>query len=222
MLTTNPDYCDQVYGQSATTGGIGRYGGLMAFDYPVVLDVDGVPVLVVGGGRVAARKAAGLAAAGAHVTVVAPEIADGIDAVARHRRAYETADLDRQRLVIVATGDPEVNARVAAEATARGLWVNAADDPTNCTFALPAIARRSPFTVAVSTGGATPAMASYVRDRIAAEVLTDRLQLTAEAIAAERAEMRARGESTEERDWREAIARLEQGPAHGPKSPLVT
>ncbi len=177
----------------------------MAYDYPVFLDLTGVPVLVVGGGTVAARKVAGLTAAGADVTVVAPEIDAGLTAVRHHRRAYEPADLDGSRLVLVATDDPATNARVSADATARGLWVNAADDPANCTFILPAIARRDPFTVAVSTGGSTPAMASYLRDRIAAELLTEQLSGTARAIAEEREAIKARGESTEGHDWRRAI-----------------
>jgi precorrin-2 dehydrogenase / sirohydrochlorin ferrochelatase len=178
---------------------------MMAFDYPVVLDLTDVPVLVVGGGAVAARKVDGLRAAGARVTVIAPVLVDGLAPFVTHQREYDTGDLRGQRLVVVATDDPAVNARVAAEATAAGVWVNAADDPGNCTFILPAVARRAPFTVAVSTGGATPAMASFVRDRIAAEVLTDRLAGVAESIAAEREAMQARGESTEGHDWRTAI-----------------
>jgi precorrin-2 dehydrogenase / sirohydrochlorin ferrochelatase len=164
---------------------------------------------VVGGGTVALRKVRGLRDAAAQVTVVAPEIvdalADGSDDVVCVRRRYEATDLAGQRLVVVATGDPALNARVAADAADAGLWVNAADDPANCTFVLPAVARRAPFTVAVSTAGASPAMASFVRDRIAEEVLTDRLIAVAAEIASERAAIRARGESTESFDWRSAI-----------------
>jgi precorrin-2 dehydrogenase / sirohydrochlorin ferrochelatase len=184
----------------------------MPFDYPVFLDLTGVPVLVVGGGKVAARKVRGLLDAGAAVTVVAPHLVPELDGVPRRVRTYEPTDLDGQRLAVVATDDPAVNARVAADATAAGVWVNAADDPANCTFILPAIARRAPFTVAVSTAGASPAMASFVRDRIAAEVLTARLAEVAGAIAAERTEMQGRGESTEAFDWRTAIIeRLKAG-----------
>jgi precorrin-2 dehydrogenase / sirohydrochlorin ferrochelatase len=171
-----------------------------------------VPVLVVGGGMIAARKVRGLLDAGATVTVIAPSIVDELRAVPHHERAYAAGDLDGRRLAIVATDDPTVNARVAADATAAGIWVNAADDPANCTFILPAIARRHPLTVAVSSGGASPAMASFVRERIAAEVLTERLAEVAVGIAAERAEVQAKGGSTEDVDWRTAIVeRLKTG-----------
>ena len=132
------------------------------FGYPVTLDLTGVAVLVVGAGPIAARKVAGLVAAGAVVRVVAPDVADELDraTVAElRRRPYEPADLDGVRLVVTATGDAAVDARVAADATAAGIWVNAADQPADCTFILPAIARHGPVSIAVSTDGASPALA---------------------------------------------------------------
>ena len=126
----------------------------MAFDYPIMLDLAGVPVLVVGGGRVAHRKIEGLLKTGADVTVVAKSAIDSIRSMPVHVvvKTYETDDLDGVRLVISATDDPAVNAAVSADATARGIWVNSADDPANCTFILPAVARDGAVTVAVSTG----------------------------------------------------------------------
>jgi siroheme synthase-like protein len=187
----------------------------MAFDYPVFLDLTGVRVLVVGGGTVAARKIDGLVAAGAEVTVVATTAVAAVrrGEVRLHLRGFHPDDLATAQLVVVATDDPAVNAAVAADCRAAGVWVNAADDPANCTFILPAITRRDPLTVAVSSGGATPAVAQYVRDRIAAEVLTPELAVVAAEMAEERAVMRARGESSEGHEWRQAILeRMNQFP----------
>src|SRR5690349_7151414 len=117
--------------------------------YPVNLVVAGRACLVVGGGEVAARKVEGLVAAGATVTVVAPQIrpeivALGVTAVAR---PYDRGDLEGMRLVLVATDDPAVTAQVHADAEEAGIWVNAADEPLHCTFTLPAVVRRGGLTV---------------------------------------------------------------------------
>ena len=176
---------------------------MRTFEYPVWLDLRDVPVLVVGAGPVAARKVEGLAAAGAAVRVVAPSVSDALDrgAVAElHVRPYEPGDLDDVRLVVTATGDAAVDATVAADATAAGIWVNAADQPADCSFILPAITRRGPLSIAVSTGGASPALARRLRDRAGA-LLTDDVVALAEQLATRRAEVRAAGGSTEDVDW---------------------
>lgn len=181
------------------------------FAYPVALDLHGVTVLVVGAGPVAARKVEGLSAAGAVVHVVAPEVGPAIESavldghVARLRlRPFEPTDLDGVRLVITVTGVPDVDAAVAAHATAAGIWVNAADRPEDCTFILPAIARRGPLTIAVSTDGSSPALAGRLRDR-AAGLLTDDVAALAGRLRDERSEIKAAGGSTEDHDWRPAI-----------------
>jgi siroheme synthase-like protein len=177
------------------------------FDYPVYLDLRDVPVLVDGAGPVAARKVAGLAAAGARVRVVAPAVSPSMDRTLLaevRERPFEPVDLDGVRLVVTATGSRDVDAAVAAAATAAGLWVNAADQPADCSFILPAIARNGPLTVAVSTGGASPALARRVRDH-AGRLLTDEVVALAEQLAAERAAVRASGGSTEDVDWSSAI-----------------
>lgn len=177
------------------------------FAYPVALDLRGVLVLVVGAGPVGARKVEGLAAAGARVRVVASEIGDRLDPslVAEVReRPYEATDLEGVRLVVTATGVGAVDAAVSADARARGIWVNAADQPDDCEFILPAIARAGRLTIAVSTDGASPALAGYLRDRCA-ELLTDEVVALAERLAAERAEIQAAGGSTEGLDWRSRI-----------------
>jgi siroheme synthase-like protein len=178
-----------------------------SFGYPVFLRLDRVPVLVVGAGAVAARKVAGLAAAGGAVRVVAPRIGAELDrghVDELHQRPYEPGDLDGVRLVVTATGDPAVDAAVAADATAAGIWVNAADQPADCTFILPAVARNGPLTVAVGTDGTSPALARRLRDR-AAELLTDEAVALAGDLATRRAAVRAAGGSTEDVDWSELV-----------------
>ena len=183
------------------------------FAYPVALDLRGVPVLVVGAGPIGARKVEGLVAAGAAVRVVATEVGDALDrsSVADVReRPFEVADLDGMRLVISATGVEAVDAAVADHAKARGIWVNAADQPADCEFILPAIARAGRLTVSVSTDGASPALAGYLRDR-AAELLTDRVVELAEELADERRAIQVAGGTTEGLDWRSRIvAALEE------------
>lgn len=181
------------------------------FAYPVALDLHGVPVLVVGAGPIAAHKADGLAAAGAIVQVVAPDVSAAMEAAAVEgrvagvgRRRFEPSDLDGVRLVITATGVPHVDAAVAAAADAAGIWVNAADRSDDCTFILPAIARNGPLTVSVSTDGSSPALAGRLRD-CAAGLLTDDVVELAGRLSAERAEIRSTGGSTEDHDFRAAI-----------------
>jgi precorrin-2 dehydrogenase / sirohydrochlorin ferrochelatase len=179
----------------------------VTFGYPVFLALEGVPVLVVGAGPVAVRKVAGLAAAGAAVRVVAPEVGPDLDrdlVAELHQRPYEPGDLDGVRLVMTATGHADVDAAVAADATAAGIWVNAADQPADCTFILPAVARNGPLTVAVSTDGTSPALARRLRDRAAA-LLTDDASALAGELAGRRAAIRAAGGSTEDVDWSELI-----------------
>ncbi len=187
----------------------------MAFDYPIMLDLTGVPVLVVGGGKVALRKIEGLLSAHADVTVVAPMVGDDIHdlGVRVVVRGYESADLDGVRLVITATDDAAVNARVSTEATDRGIWVNSADDPTNCTFTLPAVARDGTVTVAVGTGGSSPALASHLRAELQRWLGEIGAAEAAVTLAAQRSEFRANGVSTESIDWTERVrAALRQQP----------
>ncbi len=113
---------------------------------------------------------------------------------------YEPGDLDGMRLVVTATGVEAVDAAVAADARANGIWVNAADLPAECGFILPAIARQGPVSVAVSTDGTSPALAVRLRDRIAT-LLTPELATLAEDLAAERSAIKASGGSTEDHDW---------------------
>ncbi len=184
--------------------------GLMPVDhpaYPVNLLVAGKRCLVVGGGRVAAQKVRGLAEAEARVFVVAPRVGDDVRAVPDvtwDERPYRAEDLDGCALVITATDDPAVNRQVFLDAEARGLWVNSADDPLNCTFTLPARVRRGDLLVTVSTSGRSPAVASFVR-RWLEEQLGPEFETLLELVAAEREQLQREGRSTEGVDWQKAI-----------------
>ncbi|MFZ4718334.1 MAG: precorrin-2 dehydrogenase/sirohydrochlorin ferrochelatase family protein [Ilumatobacteraceae bacterium] len=180
----------------------------MAFGFPIMLDLTDVPVLVVGGGNIASRKAAQLLDAGALVTVVAPYVQDRLAerAAVVHRRPYEAADIAGHRLVMTATDVPAVNAQVAHDAKAAGIWVNSADDPENCTFILPAVTRQGPVVVSVGTDGSSPALARHLRDRIANEIVTPGIADVAAELARQRAEFHAQGISTETVDWTDRLA----------------
>jgi precorrin-2 dehydrogenase/sirohydrochlorin ferrochelatase len=174
--------------------------------YPVSLVVAGRRCVVVGGGAVAARKVAALVAAGAAVRVVAPDVCEEIAAlpVQLVERTYRTGDLDGAWLAIAATDDPEVNRQVHSDGHDSRVWVNAADDPEACAFTLPAVLRRGPVTVAVSTGGHSPALAGWLRDQIASE-LGPEIGRLAELLSEARDELQAAGRSTEAVDWRRAL-----------------
>jgi precorrin-2 dehydrogenase / sirohydrochlorin ferrochelatase len=174
--------------------------------YPVNLLVSGRPVLVVGGGAVAAEKARGLLAAGAIVHVVATEVRDEVRAldVTWQERPYARGDVSGYRLVVACTDDPKANQAVFDDGEAAGVWVNAADDPARCSYTLPARLDRGRVLVTVSTGGHSPALASWLRDQLAEQVGPEHdtlLDLLAEA----RAELVAAGRPTLGADWRSAL-----------------
>lgn len=147
--------------------------------YPIYLDLRGRNCLVVGGGPIATGKVAGLIDAGACVTVVAPDASDAIARWQRegkivwHRRAFVPTDIAPAFMVIAATDDGELNARVYQLANAQQRIANAIDDLDNCNFIAPAIARNGALQIAVSTSGASPALAKQMRDHIQHELLTD-------------------------------------------------
>lgn len=174
--------------------------------YPVALRLAGRSCLVVGGGPVAARKVAGLVACGARVTVVAPEVGPEVEAAGAtvERRPYRPGEAARYRLVVTATGRPEVDGRVAADADGAGVWVNSADDPERCTFLLPSVHRDPPVAVAVSTGGSSPALAGWLRRRIG-EALGPGTGALARLVAEARHQLRAAGRPTDAVDWQELL-----------------
>jgi siroheme synthase-like protein len=132
------------------------------------VDLRGRSVLVVGGGRVALEKVHGLLDCDAHVTVVAPRVHEELRRLPIRivGRAFEADDVEGHLLVLAATGDRDVNRAVSTAAAERSLLCNVADDPELCSFILPALVRRDPIVVGVSTGGASPALAQRLRDDI--------------------------------------------------------
>jgi siroheme synthase-like protein len=183
--------------------------------YPVNLIVDGRRCLVVGGGPVALHKVRGLVEAGARVTVVGPELdpeivelardaANGDAAVVAEVRPYRPGEAAGYRLVVAATGDPAANQQVYDDAEAAGVWINSADDPERCTVTLPARLRQGRLTVTVSTAGHSPAVAAWLRDRLAGELGPEYDQLIG-LLADERTHLRSEGRSTEDVDWRSAL-----------------
>jgi siroheme synthase-like protein len=178
--------------------------------YPVLLRLDGRRCLVVGGGRVASRKVDGLLACGAAVTVVAPALDADLQArvdageVAVESRPYRSGEVAGYRLVVTATGRPEVDGEVFRDAEAAGVWVNAADDPEHCTVVLPAVSRRGPIVAAFSTSGQSPALATWLRRRYDAELGPEHEALL-ELLAERRRALQAEGRSTEGIDWQKAL-----------------
>jgi uroporphyrin-III C-methyltransferase/precorrin-2 dehydrogenase/sirohydrochlorin ferrochelatase len=156
--------------------------------FPVFLKLAGRRVLVVGGGPVAASKIDALVAAGADVVVVAPDVRAEIAAtgVTILQRPFAAADLDGAWFV-VAAATPAVNREVAREAEARGIFVNAVDDPPNASAYLGGIVRRDGVTVAISTNGDAPALAGLMREALDAMLPAelDRWMATARAIRVE-------------------------------------
>jgi precorrin-2 dehydrogenase/sirohydrochlorin ferrochelatase len=143
--------------------------------YPVNLDIRNRFCLVVGGGKVGARKVDTLVNCGGRVTVVSPEIVPPLDQMAADgkivlkQRPYRSADLEGVFLVIGATDDEELNRRINSDAESRNLLCNIADRPKICNFILPAIFRRGDFVLAISTAGKSPAFAKHIRKRLADE-----------------------------------------------------
>ncbi|MAW63994.1 MAG: siroheme synthase [Acidobacteria bacterium] len=135
--------------------------------FPVFLKLAARPVVVVGGGSVATSKLDALLDAGAHVTVVAPEVTQRIaeSGVAIHRRTFEPADLNGAWLV-VAAASADINRAVSSAAEKRRVFVNAVDDPPNASAYLGGVFRRGGVTVAISTDGKAPALASLIRQAL--------------------------------------------------------
>ena len=136
--------------------------------FPINLNLAGRPVLVVGGGRIAHRKVQQLLMADATVTVLAPAVVDELRAlpVAIIEREYVRGDVNGYRLVITATGVLEVDQQIFDDCEDANIWVNSADDPARCTFTLPSTMRRGELMITVSTAGASPALASFLRSRL--------------------------------------------------------
>lgn len=162
---------------------------------PIFFRVDGRPCLVVGGGEVAARKAKLLIEAGAALTIISPRLAPSLvhhvsSGQARHiARAYREGDMRGYAIVYAAVGDREVAAALFDEAQRLGVPINVADEPNFCNFIVPAVVRRGKLQVAISTAGASPALAARLKGRIEAALGID-LEAMVEVLGAARAWLR--------------------------------
>jgi len=140
---------------------------------PLFTDLTGRACLVVGGGRIAEGRTRLLAAHGAVLRLVTPELSDGLAEMVAggqvaelRRRHYMSEDLDGIFLALAATNHREINAQVAEQAHAHGILCNVADDPDACDVHIPALVRRGDLTLAISTNGASPAVTADVRRRL--------------------------------------------------------
>ncbi len=140
--------------------------------YPVYLNLRGRRCVIIGGGAVAEGKISRLLDSGAVICVISPDATPGIrqfvddGSVRWEQREYRPGDLEGAFIAIAATNLREVNRRIFEEAEQRGVMLNAVDDPPNCSFITPSIVQRGPVTLAISTGGVSPALARKLRESL--------------------------------------------------------
>jgi len=138
--------------------------------YPIFLDIENRSVVIIGGGNVCARKAETMMNYGARVSIVSPDFTDEIERWARdgalqiRRKRYEQSDLEGANIVIASTDDQSVNEQIAADCRRRRIPVNVVDVTPLCEFIVPAIIDKGSVTVAVSTGGKSPALARTLKE----------------------------------------------------------
>jgi siroheme synthase-like protein len=160
---------------------------------------------------VAERKIANLLEAGAEVTVISPDVSENVahwsknNSIQLKAKCYQSGDLDGYELAFVATDDDRVNASVYQEGKSRGVWVNAADDPAHCDFILPSVLRRGDLTVAVSSGGQSPALARTIREELEIYFSREYEQL-AQLAAETRTELHKRALHVPFETWRRALS----------------
>jgi siroheme synthase-like protein len=178
--------------------------------YPIFVDMAGRPCLVIGGGAVAERKVEGILEAGGRVTVISPLVTQTLAELASAgklryiARSYRPGDLKGYDLGFVTTDDARVNADIAKEGRERGVWVNVADAPAHCDFILPSILRRGELTIAVSTGGISPALCTAIKEELEAYFSEDYATLV-EAAGEIRRELMSHSRSPLPEEWRRAL-----------------
>ncbi len=137
--------------------------------YPVYLDVKGKKCVIIGGGKVAYRKACSLKDAGADVTVISPDICPELSkekGLMLINKSYDESCLDGAMLVIAATDNEEVNKKVSSDAGKRNIIINVVDRPELCSFIVPSTVNRGDLCISISTGGASPALAKNIRKEL--------------------------------------------------------
>ncbi len=172
--------------------------------YPVYLNLNNKPVVVIGGGEVAERKVESLLGTGAVIKLISPTVTTRLDLLAKankiqiDHRKYGHGDCDGMTLVFSATDDAEVSAAVFADATRTGALVNTADQPLLCDFIMPAVVRRGDIAIAISTGGTSPGLAAQLRRKIARIIGPEYAKL-AELLSRARREIRGRVPDVQQR-----------------------
>jgi len=178
--------------------------------YPAFLNVNGRKCVVVGGGQVALRKAKVLVEHGADVEVISPDLCKGLrvlvenGAIRTLSREYQEGDLKNAFATIAATENSDLNRRLVAEARSSAVLVNVVDDAANCDFILPSYLRRGEVTIAVSTGGKSPALARKIRSRLEKEMGSE-YTLLANLIGDVRTELKKQEISIDGDSWQEAL-----------------
>lgn len=179
--------------------------------YPIALTLEGKRCLLVGGGEIADGKLDALLRAEAEIVVVSPTVKPRIAQFARegkialHQRAYQSSDLAGASLVIAATDDLPLNARVVTEARAEKILAQAVDDIPYCDFFAMALVRRGDLQLAISTNGRSPAFARWMRERLDAELPAEYGDLLA-LLGDVRDTIKAEGPIPEYEHWHAAIS----------------
>jgi precorrin-2 dehydrogenase/sirohydrochlorin ferrochelatase len=174
--------------------------------YPVYLNLAGKKAVILGGGYVAEGKVAALLDAGVKLTIISPQATPGIQRAAQRgdlewqQREYQHGDLQGAALAIAATNVWSVNQEICQEAEGLGILLNVADDPDLCNFIAPALVKRGAVTLAISTGGASPALARKLRETLAQEPVLEWADL-AETLAKVRQELKRRRAAIDPERW---------------------
>ena len=174
--------------------------------YPVFLNLAGKRCVIIGGGTIAEGKISTLKETGAQVTIISPEATPAIQKMAEKgvvewtARKYQPGDLKGAFLGIAATDIRQVNQQIFQEAKERGVVLNVVDDPDLCAFITPSIVKRGPVTVAISTGGTSPALARKLRETLAGSPALDWADL-AQVLSKARKVIKKRGVAVDPQRW---------------------
>ena len=134
--------------------------------FPMFVDLTGQPCLIVGGGAVAARKAEKLRPYSPDLRAIAPEFVSGFEGCTLLRRPYIPGDEDGMALVIAATDDPDLNHAISAACRSKNIPVNVVDDREYCSFLFPCLVQEGELSIGISTGGASPTAAVWLKQQI--------------------------------------------------------
>ncbi|PQV63484.1 precorrin-2 dehydrogenase [Abditibacterium utsteinense] len=167
---------------------------------PVALNLENRAILIVGGGSVAARKAAVFIEAGARVTVVAPDLQVGFPGVEFHKKSYESSDISDFFLICACTDSKEVNAQVGRDARSQKIICNIVDDPQSSDFHTAATIRRGEIAIGISTGAVSPVLSRYIKAEIE-ECVGQEFEMLLEIAGSYHIETKMRGAF-----WRQVLA----------------